>query len=163
MHKRYAGHAMGVCLQPSSIHGTGLYATRSFCVSQRIIEYAGKIRRWSDCADDDNTYTCLMDLGRNLVIDPQIDGNEARFINHSCSPNCHAVMDGKKVFIEAIGYIRRGAEITIDYAIILPRSLRNAQEMTIYACKCGSAYCRGTMLAPRKRRPAIVSTRTRGP
>jgi SET domain-containing protein len=81
------------------------------------------------------------------VIDAAIAGNAARWINHSCAPNCETYEDERgRVFVAARRAIRPGEELSYDYRLAIdgkvgPR-LRKA-----YSCRCGARRCRGTMLA----------------
>ena len=84
-----------------------------------------------------------------MVIDAAVGGNDARFINHSCGPNCEAVDDKKRIYIEAIRDIAEGEELTYDYAYERDGTEDEAWEK-LYMCKCGAATCRGTILAPQK-------------
>jgi SET domain-containing protein len=78
-------------------------------------------------------------------------------MNHSCDPNCEAVIEeheGKnrkkdKVFIEAIRNIKAGEELTYNYGITLEEK-HTARLKKIWACRCGSKKCTGTMLQPKK-------------
>jgi uncharacterized protein len=89
-------------------------------------------------------------VDRGLVIDAVVDGNDARFINHSCGPNCESVIEHRRVYIEALRDIAPGEELAYDYQIGRERGdPPNVDE--IYACRCGSAECRGSMLWPPKR------------
>jgi hypothetical protein len=84
------------------------------------------------------------------VIDAGSNGNDARFINHSCDPNCESTIKKKRVFIEAIRTIQPGEELNYDYAI--GRDDDDAANVDeIFACRCGAAKCRGSMLEPRKK------------
>ena len=89
-------------------------------------------------------------MGKDVCIDAGVHGNDARFINHSCDPNCQAIEEEDRIFIEAIRNIQPGAELNYDYAMsgTMPRT---KAERELYACRCGAANCRGIMLAPRKR------------
>lgn len=141
----------------SRIHGHGVFALRRIPKGTRIIEYVGDRvshaqadRRYEDHDESDN-HTFLFSVDRGLVIDAGIGGNEARFINHSCGPNCESVIEHRRVFIEAIRDIEPGEELSYDYQIGRERGdPPNVDE--IYACRCGSAQCRGTMLWPPRRR-----------
>jgi hypothetical protein len=89
------------------------------------------------------------------VIDAGVDGNEARYINHGCDPNCESTTLNKRIFIEAIRTIQPGEELSYDYQI--QRDADDAPNVDeIYACRCGAKNCRGSMLeAPKKpRKPA---------
>jgi SET domain-containing protein len=141
----------------SSIQGKGVFAVRRIRPGQRIIEYVGEIVDDDTAADryDDESmdrhHTFLFSLGKNRTIDAAVNGNEARFINHSCDPNCEAVEDEGRIFIEAIRNIQPGVELTYDYNLDrdppLPRNWRS-----LYTCRCGAESCRGTMLAARPQR-----------
>ena len=82
------------------------------------------------------------------MIDGAVGGNSSRWINHSCEPNCEAEQDGNRVFVRAITDIAPGAEIFIDYRLDAGGRLTAAVKK-MYACRCGSLRCRGTMLAAR--------------
>ncbi len=142
-------------LRQSSIQGTGAFATRRIRKGSRIIEYAGE-RITQDEADeryDDEAmsrhHTFLFTLDDDTVIDAAVDGNEARFINHSCDPNCQALIEGKKIFIYALKDIEPGEELVYDYAYERAEGMDEESEQ-IYVCRCGAKNCRGTILAPPK-------------
>ena len=139
----------------SKIHGTGVFAARDIKKGNRICEYVGDRishaeadRRYADKADDDN-HTFLFTVDNRIVIDGGVGGNDAKFINHSCGPNCETVIDGRRVFVEAIRDISKGAELGYDYLIERDES-DPADIDLIWACRCGAAKCRGSMLLPRK-------------
>jgi SET domain-containing protein len=83
------------------------------------------------------------------MIDGAQGGNSARWINHSCAPNCEAEQEGDRVFIRATRTIEEGAEIFIDYALDV-EGRRTAALKRLYACRCGARRCRGTMLDARR-------------
>ncbi len=150
----------------SRIHGRGAFAVRPIPKGTRIIEYTGERispreaeRRYDD-GKGDHVHVLLFIVDRKTEIDAGVGGNEARFINHSCDPNCEAVLDDKRVFIEAIRDIPAGAELTYDYHLEGPGVL-SAEERRSYACRCGAENCRGTQLAPRRRRRAKSPARGR--
>ena len=85
------------------------------------------------------------------MIDADVRGNAARWINHSCSPNCDTYEDeGGRVFIEARRAIRLGEELTYDYRLSYDGRV-GRKVLTAYACRCGAPHCRGTMLAGSRR------------
>lgn len=137
----------------SPIHGTGVFATRAIPKGARIVEYVGERvshaeadRRYEDKDVNDN-HTFLFTVDSRTVIDAGVGGNAARWINHSCDPNCETVIENKRVYIEAARDIPAGAELAYDYMISRePNDPPNIEE--IFACRCGSANCRGTMLLP---------------
>jgi SET domain-containing protein len=143
-------------VRDSGIHGTGVFALRRIPKGTRIIEYTGERvshaeadRRYADKdADDNHTFLFIVD-GRT-VIDAGINGNEARFINHSCDPNCETVIEDRRIFIDAVRTIEPGEELHYDYQIQRDADdPPNVEE--IFSCKCGAKNCRGTMLAPPER------------
>ena len=142
----------------SRVHGRGAFAARRIRKGTRIIEYLGERvthqeadRRYEDRGERDN-HTFLFIVDARTVIDAGVGGNDARFINHSCGPNCEAVIEGKRVFIEAIRTIQPGEELNYDYQ--LGRSADDPPDVDeIYACRCGQVNCRGSMLWPPKKAP----------
>ena len=143
-------------LRKSKVHGTGVFAARPIEKGKRIIEYLGERvshaeadRRYEDKnADDSHTFLFIVD--RRTVIDAGIDGNDARFINHSCDPNCETVIAQRRVFIDALRNIAPGEELAYDYQIQRdPDDPDDVDE--VFACQCGSDGCRGTMLWPAQR------------
>lgn len=140
----------------SRIHGKGVFATRRIRKGTRIIEYIGERlsheeadRRYEDHDENDN-HTFLFIVDKKTVIDAGVGGNAARFINHSCDGNCESVIENGRVYIEAIRTIQPGEELGYDYEIGRePDDPPNVDE--IFACRCGTAKCRGTMLWPPKR------------
>jgi len=144
----------------SRVHGRGVFALRRIRKGTRVIEYLGDRlshrqadRRYEHKHISDN-HTFLFIVDRSVVIDAGVNGNDARYINHSCDPNCESLIDDRRVFIEAIRTIQPGEELTYDYQI--GRDRNDPQDIDqIYACRCGAGKCRGSMLWPprRKARP----------
>ena len=83
------------------------------------------------------------------MIDAAVGGNEARFINHSCEPNCDAVIDDGRIWIETIRAVAPGEELAYDYAYVLEERHTPAAKRR-YPCNCGSGRCRGTILAKKR-------------
>ncbi len=141
----------------SRLHGRGAFALRRIRKGTRIIEYCGDrvSHREADLRyrhkDLTDNHTFLFIVDRGVVIDAGMNGNDARFINHSCDPNCESVIEDRRVFIEAIRTIQPGEELTYDYQIGRDRADPPDVDQ-IYACRCGAARCRGSMLWPPRRR-----------
>ena len=139
----------------SKVHGAGVFALRDIKKGARISEYVGDRiahaeadRRYADKADDDN-HTFLFTVDNRIVIDGGVGGSDVRYINHSCDPNCETIIDDRRVFIEAIRNIKKGDELGYDY--LIERDPSDAPDIdVIWACRCGAAQCRGTMLLPHK-------------
>ena len=94
---------------------------------------------------DDDGHTFLFVATNRTVIDGNVNGNDARFINHSCAPNCESVIDDGRVFLEAIRPIKQGEELGFDYQLTW-ESTDEISDLVNYRCLCGAKKCRGTML-----------------
>ena len=143
-------------LRASPIQGQGAFALRPIRKGARLIEYTGQRisnaeadRRYDDDAMD-RPHTFLFTVDADTIIDAAAGGNEARFINHACDPNCEAVIEDGRIFIEALRHIRPGQELTYDYHLERPGHWRKSYPQR-YACRCGARNCRGTLLIKPKR------------
>jgi SET domain-containing protein len=144
-------------VRPSPIQGKGAFAVRRIRKGTRIIEYLGEQvshdeadRRYDDEAMARH-HTFLFTVDDKTVVDGAVGGNEALFINHSCDPNCEAVIERKRIYVEALRTIEPGEELFYDYQYERDGKT-TASDERMYVCHCGSANCRGTILAPKKRR-----------
>jgi SET domain-containing protein len=152
-------------IRESPIQGRGAFATTRIRPGARIIEYTGERispaeadRRYDDDRMERH-HTYLFTVDDDTVVDAAVGGNDARFINHSCEPNCVAVIERGRIWIEAIRNIQPGRELVYDYQY--ERSGRyRASWKTLYACHCGAPSCRGTILKPRRRRRGRRRTRS---
>ena len=141
-------------LRRSSIQGTGAFAVRDIPKDRRLIEYTGeRITSQEASARYDDTrerrhHTFLFELGEDACIDARDTGSDARFINHSCEPNCEAIQEGDRIFIYAREDIPLGTELTYDYQYVIDGPL-DAATKKLYACKCGAPGCRGTIAVAR--------------
>ena len=137
-----------IAVRSSPVHGRGVFATKPIRKGRRIIEYTGRRVPWESVpADVTDSHTFLFGVNDGAeVIDPEIGGNEARWINHSCEPNCEAVEeeDGR-VFIYALRDIAPGEELFYDYRLEIDEPIDRAAKAES-ACNCGSPNCRGTLL-----------------
>ncbi len=146
-------------VRPSPIHGWGGFARRDLPERTRLIEYTGQRispeegdRRYPDTGQT-RSHTVLFSLSNGRYIDAGVRGNLARFLNHSCTPNCQAVEDGGRIFIETIAPVPAGTELTYDYKLTLPDDWQDPSVQSQYACDCGSSACRRTLLdLPRRKR-----------
>jgi uncharacterized protein len=151
--KRVAAAPNHVEVRDSRLHGKGVFAVRRIPEGTRVIEYLGERvshreadRRYGDKDPNDN-HTFLFIVDSRTVIDAGVNGNEARFVNHACEPNCESVIEGRRVFIDAVRTIEPGEELTYDYQI--QRDADDPPDVdAVFACRCGAAGCRGTMLWP---------------
>ncbi|TMW53823.1 hypothetical protein DOY81_001108 [Sarcophaga bullata] len=128
----------------SHIHGRGLYCTKDIEAGEMVIEYAGELIR-STLTDQRERYYnsrgigCYMfKIDDHLVVDATMRGNAARFINHSCEPNCYSkvvdILGHKHIIIFALRRIVQGEELTYDYKFPF--------EDEKIPCSCGSKKCR---------------------
>lgn len=140
----------------SGVHGKGVYALVDIAAGERIIEYTGEVITWDeaqdrhphDPADPNHTFYFHIDDGH--VIDAKFGGNSARWINHSCAPNCEAEeTDGGRVFIRALRDIAAGEELFYDYGLIIDEPYTKKLKAE-YPCWCGAPHCRGTLLSPKR-------------
>jgi SET domain-containing protein len=142
-------------IRASPIQGLGAFATRRIAKGTRLIEYTGERltpaqadARYPDVPGERH-HTFLFAIDDDVVIDAAVGGNEARWINHSCAPNCDAVIDAGRIWIETIREVHAGEELAYDYAYVLEER-HTASAKRRFPCRCGAPGCRGTLLA-RKR------------
>lgn len=155
-------------LRTSKIHGTGVYAARNIKAGTQIFEYVGEIISAEEADErhpvnpDDPFHTFFFALGNGTVIDGGVGGNDAKWINHSCEPNCETEeTDDHRILIVALRDIKRHEELYYDYGLMLDERLtKKVKEQ--YKCLCGTPSCRGTMLALKKPRRAAASGKTTG-
>jgi len=160
------GQAPLIEVRTSPLHGLGVFAARRIARGTRVIEYLGERvsheeadRRYHHKNADDS-HTLLFIVDSHTVIDAGVEGNEARFVNHSCAPNCESVIVNQRVYIDAIRTIEPGEELTYDYQI--QREADDPPDIdAIFACRCGVERCRGSMLGPPPRAPRRQGQRSR--
>jgi len=140
----------------SRIHGYGVFAARRIRKGTTIIEYLGDRVSHAQAdaryegKDPNDNHTFLFTVDAKTVIDAGVNGNEARYINHGCDPNCQSTTVNKRIFIEAIRTIQPGEELSYDYQI--QRDGDDAPNVDeIFACHCGARNCRGSMLEAAKK------------
>jgi SET domain-containing protein len=145
----------------SKIHGRGVIATRDIPAGEKLVEYVGEVITPSE-ADRRYPYeegkphhTFLFSVNSRKIIDASHDGNVARWINHSCDPNCEALVEKGRVFIYSLRDIKKGEELVYDYWFVLdePHTKKVKAE---YPCRCGSKKCRGTILADKRKAKAYL-------
>ena len=154
--KKKARRRLPFAVRNSRIHGRGVFATRGISKGERLIEYTGERITWQEAerrypVDPVPYHTFLFEVGNgDMCIDAAHRGSTAKWINHSCTPNCDAVEDeDERVFIEAARKIRHGEELTYDYNFILVERHTPAQKK-LFPCHCGARNCRGTMLGKKR-------------
>jgi uncharacterized protein len=141
----------------SRLQGRGVFTTRAVPKGTLLLEYLGERisheeagERYYAAAKPD-AFVLLFTVDRKVVIDGGVGGRAARYVNHSCAPNCEADEIRGRIFITSIRDIPAGAELTYDYnmeaPVPLPRDWRRR-----YACRCGAPRCRSTIVIRRKKR-----------
>jgi uncharacterized protein len=142
----------------SGVHGKGVYALQDLAEGETLIEYLGEVITWKEALrrhphDPKNpNHTFYFHIDDKHVIDGKQGGNSARWINHSCEPNCEADDEGGRIFVKALRNIKAGEEIFYDYGLIIDAKY-TPKLLAEYPCWCGAKNCRGTLLAP-KEKPA---------
>jgi SET domain-containing protein len=142
-------------VKKSGVHGKGVFAARNIAKGETLIEYVGEIISAQEAEDrhphdpTDPNHTFYFQVEEDKVIDALHGGNSARWINHCCSPNCKPEVIEGRVFIKAKKDIPAGTELNYDYGLIIDEPITKKLKAQ-YPCWCGSAKCRGTLLAVQK-------------
>ena len=157
-----------ILVRRSPIHGNGVFAAKDLPAEKYVIRYRGRLlthaqadKRYSENAETGHTF--LFILNDQYVIDGNQQGNDARWINHSCAPNCQPVLveyEGRdrkldRVMIETLRPIKAGEELTYDYGITLEHR-HTARLKKLWQCLCGNPNCSGTLLKPKSRKRSAV-------
>lgn len=150
-----------IVVRHSKVHGNGVFARRKIAAGSLIAEYIGERiterealkRTGLDPENPFHTFFFALENGR--MIDGGSGGNDLRWINHSCAPNCEAREENNRIFIYALRDIRRGEELNYDYGLVLEGRHTPAVKRA-YRCLCGEPNCRQTMLAPKHRSRAAA-------
>lgn len=138
-------------LARSGLHGRGVFARDFIPEGEQIIEYIGERitkdearrredRRVARAARGGAASVFIFELNRVFDLDGDVAGNPARWINHSCEPNCEAQEDCGRIWIVALRDIAPGEELTFDYGFPYDEGLR-------HPCRCGAAECAGFIVA----------------
>jgi len=142
----------------SRFHGLGVFTSRAVPAGTLLLEYLGERITHAEAAEryyaspEPDAFVLLFTVNRSTVIDGGVGGRAARYVNHSCDPNCEADEIDGRIFITSIRDIPAGAELTYDYNMEAPQPLPRDWRRR-YACRCGAGRCRGTMvIRPRQRR-----------
>ena len=135
----------------SRIHNKGIFASRDIRKGERVVQYVGE---WVSKEEGDRRSEVqieraekdpslgevyVFELNDDYDIDGNVPENDARFINHSCDPNCEADIVKDEIWIIASKDVKKGEELTYDYSYGL-------DDFEEYPCKCGSKNCFGYIL-----------------
>ncbi len=139
-----------------------MFAASAIVQHALVIEYTGELishheaeRRYPEQSGPQHTF--VLELDGERVIDANVGGNDARFINHSCDPNLEPIAIGDQMWLVALCGITAGEELGYDYAIELDERHTIAHKRR-FPCACGAATCRKTLLRP-KRAPVTHAVR----
>ncbi len=135
----------------SEIHGRGVYATCFIPQETKIIEYVGElvdkdesgrrgISQHAKSVKTGDAAVYIFTLSKRFDIDGNVPWNTARLINHSCSPNCEAWIEGRKIFIHSLTDIAAGDELTFDYGF-------DVDCYEDHPCLCGKDGCVGYIVS----------------
>lgn len=136
----------------SRIHHKGVFAVRDIPKGTKIIEYVGRklTKKESDKAfeenfekhieNEDNGAVYIFELNKKYDIDGNVPWNTAKYINHSCNPNCETDIINDRIWIVSLRDIKKGEEITYNYGYDFDAALN-------HPCRCGSENCVGFILA----------------
>jgi len=152
---------IGLLRRPSPRHGDGVFAEEPIPAYTPVIEYAGELITHADAEARYPTveggtaaeHTFVLELDDERVIDANVGGNEARFINHSCAPNLEPIRVGDAMWLFAVRDIAAGEELGYDYAIELDERHTPAAKRR-FPCACEAPTCRGTLLRAKSAKPA---------
>ncbi len=139
----------------SPIHGRGAFAKRRWPAGARVIEYVGeRITKAESARRCEAQNWFIFGLDDELDLDGSVEWNAARFLNHSCAPNCEAVWEGGRIWIVALRDIEAGQELTFDYGYDL-------EDYKEHPCHCGAPDCAGYIVA-REFFPHLKTNRRQG-
>jgi SET domain-containing protein len=130
-----------VVFKASPIHGLGGFAKLHLPKGTRILEYVGeKIAKQESLRRCEANNVYIFSLNDEQDIDGNVEWNPARFLNHSCCPNCEAQFDDAHIWLVATRDIASGEELTFNYGFDL-------QDYRDYPCRCGAPNCVGYIVA----------------
>ncbi|MGO8698912.1 MAG: SET domain-containing protein [Limisphaerales bacterium] len=142
-------------IAPSPIQGLGGFAKSAIPAGSRVIEYVGeRITKGESARRCEAMNWFIFGLDDEFDLDGNVERNPARFLNHSCAPNCEAICEEGRIWIVALRDIRSGEEITFNYGY----DLEDYQE---HPCHCGAPECVNYIVAaelmPHLRKKASIS------
>ena len=153
--RRSTARRIQVCR--SGVHGKGVFALQDIAKGELLIEYVGELISWQEAQERhphdplDPNHTFYFHIDEARVIDAFVGGNSSRWINHACNPNCEADQQDGRIFIKALRNIYAGEELSYDYGLIIDDRYTRALKAQ-YPCWCVADNCRGTLLAPKRKR-----------
>lgn len=128
-------------IAPSSIHGQGGFSTRFIHAGARVVKYIGeRITKAESLRRCEAQNWFIFGLDEEFDLDGNVEWNAARFLNHSCAPNCETVCEEGRIWIVALRDIQGGEEITFNYGY----DLADYEE---HPCHCGAPACVGYIVS----------------
>ena len=141
-------------VKKSRIHGSGVFASKNIKKNTKIIQYIGekikksegdrrsekRIKKFLDSKTTGSVY--IFELNKSYDIDGTPEYNKARYINHSCNPNCEVDIIKDEIWISSIKYIKKGEELSYDYGYEFDK-----EDFRDHPCKCGSSKCVGYIIS----------------
>ena len=141
-------------VEKSKVHGSGVFATKKIKKNTKIIEYIGekitkkegdkrsanRIKRYLNSSKTGSVY--IFELNKEYDIDGSPYYNKARYINHSCEPNCEVEIVDDKIWISSIVDIKKGEELSYDYGYEFDQD-----DFRDHICKCGARNCVGYIIS----------------
>ncbi len=141
-------------VKKSKVHGSGIFVTKNIKKNTKIIEYIGqkitkaegdrrsekRIKKYLDSRTDGSVY--IFELNKKYDIDGTPKYNKARYINHSCDPNCEVDIVDNKIWISSIKNIKKGDELSYDYGYEF-----DPKDFNDHVCKCGAKKCIGFIIS----------------
>ena len=140
-------------VKKSKLHGRGVFANKNIKKGTKIIQYIGekisklegdkrsekRIKKYLKSEKTGSVY--IFELNKKFDIDGNIKQNKARFINHSCNPNCEVDIIDNEIWISSIKKISSGSELTYDYGYSF------GSDYMDHECFCGSKNCIGYIIS----------------
>ncbi len=141
-------------VKKSSVHGSGVFATKNISKNNNIIQYIGekvtklegdrrscmRIKKYLNSNKTGSVY--IFELNKKFDIDGSPLYNKARYINHSCDPNCEVNIINNEIWISSIKNIKKGEELSYDYGYAFDK-----YDYRDHICKCGSTNCIGYIIS----------------
>ena len=130
-----------IIVKDSPIHGSGGFAGTDIHTGTKLIQYIGeKISKAESLRRCESKNDYIFYLDEEFDLDGSVETNIARFLNHSCSPNCEAQRIDGQIWLVSLRDIRAGEELTFDYGYDL-------EFFREHPCRCGAPNCYGYVLA----------------
>ena len=141
-------------VKKSKVHGSGIFASKNIKKNTKIIEYIGekitksegdrrserRLKQFLKSQKTGSVY--IFELNKKYDIDGSPLYNKARYINHSCEPNCEVEISNNQIWISSIKKIKKGDELSYDYGYEF-----DEDDFTDHICDCGSKRCIGYIIS----------------